>query len=67
MVGVSVTSDSVVTPYLTVVRFYQKNAAILSRVFSFKMIILPDSLDAESYRLLRVWLRWGRPHGSRPS
>ena len=64
MVDVSVTADSVVTPYLTVVRFYQKNAAILSCVFSFKMVILPDSLDAESYRQLRVWLRWGKPHGS---
>lgn len=59
---VTVAADSVVTPYLTVVRFYQKNAAILSRVFSLQMIILPDSLDAESYRQLRVWLRWGQPH-----
>lgn len=61
IVDVAVAADSVVTPYLTVVRFYRKNAAILSRVFSLQMIILPDSLDAESYRQLRVWLRWGQP------
>ncbi len=59
---VAVAADSVVTPYLTVVRFYRKNAAVLSRVFSLQVIILPDSLDAESYRQLRVWLRWGQPH-----
>ena len=62
LLDVSVIADSVVTPYLTVVRFHQKNAAILSRVFSFQMIILPDSLDAENYRQLRVWLRWGQTH-----
>lgn len=61
MVDVAVAADSVVTPYLTVVRFYRKNAAVLSRIFSLQMIILPDSLDAESYRQLRVWLRWGQP------
>ena len=61
MVDVAVAADSVVTPYLTVVRFYRKNAAVLSRIFSLQMIILPDSLDPESYRQLRVWLRWGQP------
>ena len=62
---VAVIADSVVTPYLTVVRFHQKNAAILSRIFSYRMIILPDSLDAENYRQLRVWLRWGQPRNSK--
>ena len=58
--AVSVVGDSVVTPYLTVIRFHQKNTTILSHIFSFQLIILPDALDAESYRQLRVWLRWAQ-------
>lgn len=26
----------------------------------YSVVILPDALDAESYRQLRVWLRWGK-------
>ncbi|MBI3902775.1 MAG: hypothetical protein HY306_07520 [Nitrosomonadales bacterium] len=28
--------------------------------FARSMIILPDSLDVESFRQLRVWLKWGQ-------
>jgi hypothetical protein len=29
-------------------------------LFSPHLVILPDALDAESFRQLRVWLRWGK-------
>lgn len=54
-----VCADSVVTPYLTIVRYHPKNAPMLRRIFTARLIIMPDAIDAESYRQLRVWLRWG--------
>lgn len=61
LADLSVTADSVVTPVLTVVGYHQKNASLLNRVFCTRLIIFPDALDAESYRQLSVWLRWGMP------
>lgn len=52
--------DSVVTPYLTVIHFRKNNTGFLRQLFTQHQIILPDRVDAESYRQLRVWLRWGR-------
>ena len=46
-------TDSLVTPYLTVLNVLPLGARFTSRI-----IILPDSLDAESFRQLRVWLKW---------
>jgi len=57
-----VAADSVVTPYLTVVHFYEKDASLLRRFFTRHVVVLPDALDKESYRQLRVWLRWGQPN-----
>ncbi|HSI38251.1 MAG TPA: protein YgfX [Methylotenera sp.] len=51
-VEIIVREDSVVTPYLTVVNF--------ESFWSRSLVILPDAVDAESYRQLRVRLRWGR-------
>jgi toxin CptA len=45
--------DSVVTPYLAVL-----NAMPEGAYFKRAIIILPDSLNAELFRKLRVWLRW---------
>lgn len=59
MRDVSVCNDSVVTEYLTVIRLEQKNAPLLRRVFKTNILLMPDSLDAASYRRLRTWLRWG--------
>ncbi|HSH53691.1 MAG TPA: protein YgfX [Methylotenera sp.] len=56
---VSVLADSVVTPYLTILHFSCEGATFLGRLFGQHLIILPDALDVESYRQLRVWLRWG--------
>lgn len=44
---------SVVTPWLTVL-----NALPESARFKRDVILLPDSLSAESFRRLRVWLKW---------
>jgi hypothetical protein len=51
-------ADTVVTPYLTVIRYQQKNAPLMQRVFKSSQIVLNDSTDTDSFRKLRVWLRW---------
>lgn len=45
--------DSLVTPYLTVLNVLPQGAR-----FARSVVILPDSLEAESFRQLRVWLKW---------
>jgi len=60
VLSVDVCRDSVVTPYLTVVSCKEQDANIFARVFTRHLLILPDMLDAETYRQLRVWLRWGK-------
>lgn len=57
---VHVRDDSVVTPYLTIVNCQVTDAPLLMRLFPPHLVILPDALDTESYRQLRVWLRWGK-------
>lgn len=47
---------STVTPWLTVL-----NVRTADRKRMRSIVILPDSLDAASFRRLRVWLRWGEP------
>jgi len=49
-----VLADSLVTPFITVLNVLPQGAYLARSV-----IILPDSLDSESFRQLRVWLRWG--------
>ena len=53
-----VVEGSFVAPYLTVVRYRVAGA----RRFSIdkSVLILPDSLDRELFRMLRVRLKWGR-------
>lgn len=46
--------DSLVTPYLTVLNVLPQGAR-----FARGVIILPDSLNAEYFRQLRVRLKWG--------
>ena len=48
-----VLADSLVTPYITLLNVLPQGS-----YFTRSVIILPDSLDAESFRQLRVWLRW---------
>lgn len=49
-----VLGDSFVTPWLTVL-----NLRLPERRFARHVVVLPDAVDAEAYRGLRVWLRWG--------
>lgn len=56
---VSVCADSVVTPYLAIIRCQTEDATLLARLLPCYLIVLPDMADAESYRQLCVWLRWG--------
>lgn len=58
IVDVSVSSDSVVTSRLTVIRYTQKNTPFWRRIVKSRVIILPDSTDQQNFRQLRVWLRW---------
>ena len=54
--------ESLVTPHLTVLSILPQGARLARNV-----LILPDSLDAESFRQLRVWLRWGTLRNSNRS
>ena len=45
--------SSFVAPYLTVL-----NVRVPGWRFTRHVVIMPDSLDAETFRQLRVWLRW---------
>ena len=51
--------DSVVTPYLTLIRYQPQGVQWMWRLFSSYVIVFPDAVDTESFRRLRVWLRWG--------
>jgi len=58
--NLTLSPDSIVTPWLTIVQFKAKDATYLQRLLSRPVLILPDSTDAEDYRRLRVWLLWGQ-------
>lgn len=61
----SLSSDSVVTPILTIIHIQPSQAAWYQRLswyqylFGQRLLVLPDSLNAEDFRQLRVWLLWG--------
>ena len=46
---------ALVTATLTVVEFKQADGKRLA------LVLLPDSLAADDYRRLRIWLRWVKP------
>jgi len=48
-----VLGNTYVMPYLTVLNLRQNESGAIKRV-----ALLPDSLHAEDFRKLRVWLRW---------
>ena len=51
-----VVDGSFVAPWLTIVHWRPLGAR-----FTRTLLVLPDMLDADSFRGLRVILRWGRP------
>ncbi len=46
--------SSLVTPFITVINVLPQGARLARSA-----VLLPDGLDAESFRQLRVWLKWG--------
>jgi toxin CptA len=53
-VSVEVLGSSFVHPMLTII-----NLKLEARRFPVHVLLMPDVLDAESFRRLRVWLKWG--------
>ena len=45
--------NTFVAPYLTVI-----NLQPVEQFFMRSVVILPDSIDAEEFRRLRIWLQW---------
>lgn len=58
--NVLVLPGTTVTAFLTVVHCQAKLPTLLQKILTFKVLILPDMLNAEDYRLLRIWLRWAK-------
>ena len=59
-VEMHVLANTVVTAYLTVLNGQFKEATLLQKLIAKHLIILPDAVEAEDYRQLRVWLRWSK-------
>lgn len=53
--SMTIRPDTVVTAFCVVLRYDLPNQSGLS------LVLLPDMLDAQAFRRLRVWLRWGNP------
>ncbi|MBI2311386.1 MAG: hypothetical protein HYU77_02655 [Betaproteobacteria bacterium] len=49
------------SPHLAVIRFRPAGRRLARSI-----VILPDAVDPEAFRRLRIWLRWGRAAGPRP-
>ncbi len=52
-IACDILSSTFVAPYLTVL-----NLKPVGKLLMRSVVILPDSIDAEEFRQLRVWLRW---------
>lgn len=51
---VEVSPESFVAPYLTIL-----NLRISGKILHRHLLVTTDRVDAEAFRQLRVWLRWG--------
>ena len=52
---ISVQASSFVASYLTILNYRAEN-----KYWQRSVLLLPDNVDADAYRQLRVWLRWAR-------
>jgi toxin CptA len=59
---VAVQPDTFVSPWLTVLRY-----RLPGQRWSQSLVILPDSLPADDFRRLRVWLKWKAQTGEQPA
>lgn len=55
---ITILAGTVVTPYLTVLNGYCKESSFIRRLFPHSIIVFSDAVEAESYRQVRVYLRW---------
>lgn len=53
----NILDSSFVTPWLTVLHLKPAQ-----RWLPVHVVLLPDMLDADEFRRLRVWLKWAQPH-----
>jgi toxin CptA len=51
----TILASSFVAPYMTIL-----NCSLTGRWLQYHIVILPDAVDGDAFRRLRVWLRWGR-------
>lgn len=59
----SILGSSLVTPWLTVLNLLPQGARLARGI-----VLLPGSMEGESYRRLRIWLKWGEHvRGGSPS
>jgi toxin CptA len=58
LLDVLVHGSSVVLPYLTIINNQPESAKWWQLSAMRSVIILPDAVDANAYRRLRLWLRW---------
>lgn len=62
ILDVIVQANSVVTPYLTVINYSVTEKNLLKRLmhklYCPHLVLFVDSVNADTYRHLRVWLRW---------
>jgi toxin CptA len=52
-IACTILGSTFVAPYLTVL-----NLKSAGKLFMRSVVIMPDGIDAEEFRCLRVWLRW---------
>jgi toxin CptA len=57
---VDVQKNTVVTAYLTVLNCQLKEATFFQRLLPQHIVILPDTINLDDHRRLRVWLRWAK-------
>lgn len=65
-VSAQVEVSSVVTPYLTILQLRTVSAPGQEKVWRNRqtVIVLPENVEKEAYRQLRVWIRWGNHNKS---
>lgn len=52
--------ESVATEYLVILRYHAANDIWWERALISSIVVLPDMLNPDDFRRLRVWLRWGK-------
>jgi toxin CptA len=62
-------ASSVVTPYLTILQLRPSQAQGHEKAWRNRqaIIVLPDNVEKEAYRQLRIWLRWGNHKSDQPN